>query len=429
MYDKFRNNRVVEALLEQTPLPPMALVRQRFSAAAAGGAERLIREAFQRPESGSLIKPGMSIAITAGSRGIANYRDILRETVDFVRARGGLPFLVPAMGSHGGATAEGQKKLLASYGITEETVGCPIHSSMETVKLCELEDHTSVYIDRFAAEADGIVAVNRIKPHTNFRGRYESGLIKMLAVGLGKQQGAKQVHEGDPRLMGERVKRFGLAVLAHAPVVLGVAVVEDAYDQTYRVELLEPGEIEEGEPELLEESRRLMAGIRFKELDVLIVDQIGKDISGTGMDPNITHSYMRETGIDMSERAKRIVVLDLSPRSEGSASGLGLADITTLRVLEKMDPEKTYPNALTVGITQGPMIPMVMPNHRLAIQAAVHTVRAGQKGPRIVRIRDTLHLEQIEISEALMAEAEANPEIELLGEAAPLSFDSGGNLF
>lgn len=230
--------------------------------------------------------------------------------------------------------------------------------------------------------------------------------------------------------MSMRVEKFGKAILYHSPILFGIAVIEDAYEKTCRIEALLPEEIESREPELLLESKRLMPRILFDNLDVLIVDQIGKDISGTGMDPNITYSYMRETGIDLSRRPRRIAVLDLSAKTHGAASGLGLADVTTFRVLEKMNPEKTYPNSLTVGLPQSCMIPMVMPNQKLAIQAAIcMSFKENVHELLIVRIHNTLHLEEIEISEALLKEANLNPQIQVLTPAKSLDFDSNGNLF
>jgi hypothetical protein len=420
----------IRSILDNQVIPPMACINQLFYDKKIFDIEGEMKNVLSRPEFKAAIKPGMKIAITAGSRGINNIVGITREVAGFVKSMGGIPFLIPAMGSHGGATAEGQKALLESYGITEESIGAPIHATMEVVKICELENGTPVYIDRYANEADGIIVINRIKPHTNFRGNYESGILKMMAVGLGKQYGADILHRGDPRKMGDRVYEFGSAILRNTKTLFAIGIIENAYDQTYQIVGLTPEEIEKEEPILLEKGKSLMPKIPFDHLDVLIIDQIGKNISGTGMDPNITHTFYIETGIDTSRRAQRIIVLDLSKETHGAASGIGLSDATTRRVFNKIDINKTYPNSLTVGITEGPRIPMVFDSDKLAIQAGIKTATGADKeNLRMVRIKDTLHLKEIQISEALMKEAMSNPHIEIVEQPKPLEFDEDGNLF
>lgn len=425
-----KTGKEVRLILETQVIPPMARVNQLFDDNEVSDIEGEMQRVLSRPEFKSSIKPGMRIAITAGSRGISNIASITREVVSFIKAQGGVPFLIPAMGSHGGATAKGQKELLESYGISEDYVGAPIHSTMEVVKICELENGTPVYIDRYASEADGIVVINRIKAHTNFRANYESGILKMMAVGLGKQYGANILHSGDPRKMGERVYEFGMTILKHSPILFAVGIIENAYDKTYQIAGLAPEEIEKEEPVLLEKSKSLMPKILFENLDVLIVDQVGKNISGTGMDPNITHTFFSETGIDTSARAQRIIVLDLSEETHGAASGLGLADATTRRAFDKIDINKSYPNSLTVGMMESPRIPMVLDSDRYAIQAGIKTATGADKDRlRVVRIKDTLHLREIQISESLMEEAMSNPQVEIIENPKPMAFDEEGNLF
>lgn len=420
----------IRSILENQEIPPMAYVNQLFDDDEISDIEGEMKRVLSRPEFKASIKPGMKIAITAGSRGISNIASITREVADYVKNMGGIPFLIPAMGSHGGATAEGQKALLESYGITEEYIGAPIHATMEVVKLCELDNGTPVYIDRYANEADGIIIINRIKAHTNFRGSYESGILKMIAVGLGKQYGANILHGGDPRKMGDRVYEFGSAILRNTPTLFAVGIIENAYDKTYQITGLTPEEIEKEEPILLKKSKSLMPKILFDNLDVLIVDQVGKNISGTGMDPNITYTFFSETGIDTSGRAQRIIVLDLSEETHGAASGLGLADATTRRAFDKIDINKTYPNSLTVGMMESPRIPMVLDSDKLAVQAAIKTATgADKKNLRMVRIKDTLHLKEIQISAALMEEARSNPQIEIVEKLKSLEFDEYGDLF
>lgn len=420
----------VRAILENQVVPPMARINQLFDDNEISDIEGEMKKVLSRPELKASVKPGMKIAITAGSRGISNIASITREVAGFVKEMGGTPFLIPAMGSHGGATAEGQKALLESYGITEEYVGAPIHATMEVVKICELDNGTPVYIDHYASEADGIIVINRIKAHTNFRADYESGILKMMAVGLGKQYGANTLHGGDPRKMGDRVYEFGSAILKNTPIVFAVGIIENAYDKTYQIAGMTPEEIEREEPVLLKKSKSLMPKILFDNLDVLIVDQVGKNISGTGMDPNITYTFFSETGIDTSGRAQRIIVLDLSEETHGAASGLGLSDATTRRAYDKIDINKTYPNSLTVGMMESPRIPMVLDSDKLAIQAGIKTATGADKeNLRMVRIKDTLHLKEIQISEALMEEAMSNPQIEIVEKPKPMEFDEDGNLF
>lgn len=284
---------VVSELLADIPLPRMRKVRQKFDAACIEVQDipRRIEEEFSRSEISETIRPGMEIAITAGSRGIANIPLILSAIVEEVKKRGALPFLVPAMGSHGGATAEGQAEVLREYGITEDTVGCEIRSSMETVVVGKTSDGRPVYVDRNAAGADGIIVCGRIKPHTGYRGKYESGIMKMMAIGLGKQKGAEEIHADGFGEMYRNIPLYGEVILRNAPVLFGLAILENAYDQTRELAALTPEEILQKEPELLERAKSYMPCILFPDCDVLVVDRIGKNISGDGMDPNITGRF------------------------------------------------------------------------------------------------------------------------------------------
>ena len=424
------HNERVNALLADVEIPRMVEVAQNFCSDHLADPGGTLRQLLQQEEIRNLVKPGMSVAITAGSRGIDNIVLLLQETVRFVKAQGGHPFVVPAMGSHGGATAVGQIEVLKSLGITEETMECPIRATMEVDRLAELPDGTPVYIDRYAHAADGIVVLNRIKPHTGFRGRYESGLFKMMAIGLGKQKGAETVHGRGRKKMSETIELCGNAYLEHANILFGVATVENAFDQTYRLLVLTGPQIRDREPQCLEEARNLLPRIMFDRLDVLVVDYIGKNISGTGMDTNITKSYAHGYGISREGRATKIAVLDLTKETHGAAVGVGAADTTTYRLYEKMDFNTTYPNLLTTGGTDSAKIPMILDNQKLAIQAAIKTASgADRKNIRIVRIQDTLHITRIQISEALLNEARSNPSIEILGVPQELSFNENGDLF
>jgi hypothetical protein len=299
---------------------------------------------------------------------------------------------------------------------------------MDTVTIGRTPAGRPVYLDRIASEADGIVVFGRVKPHTCFRGRYESGLLKMMAVGLGNQRGAEAVHAQGFRRMADNVPDYAHVTLASGRIALGVAVVENALDETCLVEAMTPERIPDREPELLVEARRLMAHIKLDPIDVLVCDQIGKDFSGDGMDPNITGSYITPYASG-GPQVERYVVLDLSDGTRGNALGTGVAHFTTKRVFDKTDFDATYPNALTSRIVLGARMPLVLATDRLAIQAAIYTITDGDPSrPRIVRIPNSAHVEVIEISEALLPEARERGDVEILEEPRPLPFDRAGNL-
>ncbi len=423
-------NGIIEKILSQETIPRMARVRQTLPSETVPDVAQAVRQSLDRKEIRAAVKPGMSICITAGSRGIFGMDVMIRETAAFVRSLGGDPFIIPAMGSHGGATAQGQADILARYGITEKTMGAPVRATMETSRIGALSDGTPVYIDKYAAAADGIIVVNRIKCHTGFRGKYESGLFKMMAIGLGKQYGAQTVHGRGALEMGESIEMFGRAILQNANVLFGLATIENALDKPYRIVALTPQEIIDQEPDYLNLARTLMPRILFENLDVVIVDYFGKEISGAGVDPNVTKTYKLASGIPSDGRARQVIVLDLTEQSHGNAHGIGVMDIITRRLFEKIDLTVTYANSLTTGGTEVPKIPMVMPNQQMAIKAAVRSaLGADKKNLRIVRILDTMHLEEIMISEALLNEARANPLVDILEEPEPMVFDENGDLF
>jgi len=374
------------------------------------------------------ITPGQRIGIAVGSREIHNLETIVRTVVDYVKSCGAEPFIFPAMGSHGGADAEGQREILAGYDITEETMGAPILSSMEVVKIAETPGGLDVCIDKYAHEADGIIPVGRIKPHTNFHGKVESGLMKMLVIGCGKQFGANICHSDGFENMAANVLAIGHEVIAHKNVVFGVAIIEDAQHGTAKLAAI-PGKcIEEEEPVLLEEAKALVPCIPFEKIDVLILEEIGKDISGTGMDPNVMG---RSTQLPISQPfVERIAVLDLSEKSHHNCCGIGAADITTKRLFDKSDLTTTYPNLLTGHDPDNGKMPLVMPNDRNAIQAAIQTCLKidPTKGCRLVWMKNTLWINKFYISESLVAEAEANPKVSVTGEAIEIPFDEVGNV-
>ena len=391
-----------------------------------------LQEGFQQPGVQGRIQPGWRVCITCGSRGMTNNALMARAMVDFVKAKGAEPYIVAAMGSHGGATAEGQTQILRDYGIAEETMGCPVKSSMETVQagLSGVRNQP-VFVDKNASEADGILLFNRIKPHTSFRGPYESGLMKMMAIGLGKQKGAESIHHQSPAIMHELVEEYGRTILENCPVLGGIAVVENAYDDTYLIKGLTPQEIIDEEPKLKEISYRTIAKLLFDKCDVLVVDKIGKNISGDGMDPNISGRFVLPQYCSGGIDAEKVVVLDITDETHGNAQGIGLAEVTTRRLVDRMKLEMTYPTGVTNTFLHLMKIPMIMDNDREALQLALMCCPEAEDHDhmKLIRIPNTAHIGEIEISEGLLPLAKANPNIEILTDLYDLPFDGQGNLF
>lgn len=370
------------------------------------------------------MRPGARIAITAGSRGIANLVAMTRTSVGVVKTMGGQPFIVPSMGSHGGATHEGQRSLLADLGISEASLGCPVVSSMEVEEVGRTSGGIPVYLDRHALHCDGIIVINRVKPHTAFRGQVESGLCKMLAVGLGKHRGAQQMHAAG---LGPALVEAARLILARAPVLAGIAVLENSLDETAEVHVVPPDRFEETDRVLLQRAWKVLPRLPFDLLDVLVVDEMGKNISGTGMDVNVIGIGPRVGGkMEMGRPAiSTIVVLGLTPESHGNANGVGLADLTTRRLVDAIDYKATYANVLTTRLWSAGRLPVILETDRDAIETAV-----GEAPPhrvRLVRIQNTLHLEELEVSEALLAEA-GQIGLTVVGKPQPLEFDETGRL-
>lgn len=422
---------VVSELLKDVPVPKMIEIRQKFDGTCIPKEEipEVVHEQMGQEKIKSRFKPGMRVAITAGSRGISNIALIIKSIADELKAMGAVPFVVPAMGSHGGATAVGQRSVIEAYGITEEYIGCEILSSMETVEIGKTSSGRPVRIDKNAYEADGIVVCGRIKPHTGFRGPYESGIMKMMAIGLGKQYGAEIIHADGFEYFKEYIPMYGNAILKYAPVTCGFAILENAYDRTRELVALTPEEIVTDEPKLLLRAKSYMPRILFDSCDVLIVDEVGKNISGDGMDPNISGRFpttCASGGID----AQRVAILDLTGESHGNGCGMGLADCTTKRFYEKLDLEQTYPNAITNTVVGEMKIPMIMSCDKEAIQLCIKSCnKIDKEHPRVIRIKNTLSMEKIQISEVLMEEAEKHPDIEIIGELKDFSFNESGNLW
>lgn len=375
------------------------------------------------------VGPGARIAVAVGSRGIAKLSAIVRAAVSILRERGARPFIIPAMGSHGGATAAGQRELLASFGVTEESCGCPVISSMEAVPLPRASSPVDVFMDRHAFEADGVVLINRIKPHTDFHGPYESGLVKMAVIGLGKERQALAIHRHGARGLREFVPQAARAVLATGKVILGLAIVENARDETLRIQILPGAEILDREPELLELARRNMPRLPVTALDVLIVDRLGKNISGTGLDTNVI-GRIRIPGEPepASPRIGSIMVTDLTGESHGNATGIGLADVITRRLFDKIDFPVTYKNIYTSSFLERGKVPVVAGTDASALDFALRACgAAAEEAPRIIRIRDTLHLGEMDVTSTVLAEVGGRDDIETIAPARS-AFDDSGNL-
>lgn len=420
---------ILEQLLKDTPLPKMAKVRQIFDDTHLSDVEGVLKEQLNQEEIKTKIRPEMKIAIAVGSRGVDRIAEITAFTVEFLKELGAEPFIVPAMGSHGGATAEGQKEVLAHLGITEETAGCKILSSMEVVQVSTLPNGLPVYVDKYASKAEGIVVINRIKPHTAFRGRVESGIMKMISIGLGKQKGAEATHQLGFKHMAEHVPMMANMLLEKLPFLFAVATVENAFDKAAKIEVLSPEKIEEREIELLKLAKDLLPKLYFDKIDVLIIDEIGKNISGDGMDPNITGRYPTPYAYGGPEVTK-MAVLDLTDDSKGNANGVGTADFTTQRLIDKMDSDATYANGLTSTVVGPTHISTVLPNDKLAFQAAIKTCNILDfTKVKMVRLKNTLKLGEIEVSECLLEHVKREPNLEQISELYEILFDKDGNLF
>lgn len=422
-------SQVIDYLLKEVELPRFVRIKQTFPTdhIEKNEIQATVWERLQREEIAATIRPGMQICLTCGSRGIDNIVEITRAVADFCRQKGAHPFAIPAMGSHGGATAEGQREVLTSLGITEESIGCPIFSSMETVQIGTTQEGHPVFIDRHAAESDGIIVINRIKPHTSFRGSWESGLMKMLSIGLAKQKGAEACHAAGFLQMHHMVPLFGKAILQNAKILFGLGIIENAFDRTALLEALTPEEFITREPLLLKKAAALMPSISFESCDVLIVDEIGKNISGCGMDPNISGVFATP-GMTGGIQAQRRCILSLTEETHGNGYGMGAADAISKRLYDALHLETIYPNSITSTSLGFSKIPIIMKNDRDTIALCIRTCNEKHpNGPRIVRIRNTLSLDEFEISEALIPAMKQN--MQLLSDPYNLSFDEEGNLF
>ncbi len=414
----------LEEILRGVELPSVALVEQRVETPPSlADIREGVREALR-----SVELPTGKVAIGVGSRGVARIGEVVAALVQALKEADAQPFVVPAMGSHGASTAEGQARVLAHLGVSEDRVGCPVRATMETVKLGETPAGVSVYMDRNAHEADSVVVVNRVKPHTAFRGTVESGPTKMLAIGLGKQRGAHSIHSAGWGNIDRTIPEAARVAVKSGKVAFGLATVENADEEPCKIVAIPASDLEAGEAPLLEEAKRNLARLPFDDLDVLVVDEIGKNVSGDGADPNVTGRYAT-TAASGGPKVQRMVYLGLTEETGGNANGLGMADVVTERLVAGMDRPSTYMNALTSTTPQPVKIPMTMPSDEMAVTAAL-TMCAGVAPTqiRLVRIQNTLRLGRMWVSEALLGEVEDDERLTVVEDPRPMRFGEDGAL-
>ena len=402
-------------------------IRQEFDRGRLDEPCRVLRSQLTALD--NVIRPRARIAIAAGSRGIDNLALLVKEVSDYLKERGAHPFIVPAMGSHGGATAQGQAEILKLYGISEETIGAPVCSSIDVVELPRGDLSFHIFMDRHVHQSDGAILINRIKPHTDFHGRYESGLMKMALIGLGKLEGARAVHDFGTYGLRELIAPGAAQVLSTGRILAGIGLVENAFHETLHVEVLKADEMAREEPRLLDLAKRNMPHLPVDVVDVLIVDRMGKDISGVGIDPNITGRIGVAGERDpASPRVGAMMVCDLTAQTHGNAIGVGLADVITRRLFAKIDYEATYGNVITSSFLERGKIPVVAETDRDAFDIALRSCGHLPEGrERLVRILDTLHLEEVYVSSALVDELSDHQGIEVIGPCSGL-FDGKGEL-
>jgi len=415
-----------------TAYPQIFRVRQKLSSPHVVDVPGEVRRQLERLDLARQVKPGQSVAIAAGSRGIAGIAGILRAIAEHLKGLGAAPFIVPAMGSHGGGTAEGQRAVLERYGVTEQAVGCPIRCSMETVVVCRTAEGFPVHFDRHASRADHVVVCNRVKPHTRFVGPIESGLMKMLLIGLGKHQGALVYHRAiQDYSFAQIIRSVAGEVLAKCRILAGVAIVENALDQTALVEAVPPADFERREKELLVLARQWMAKLPFDQVDVLLIDEIGKEISGTGLDTNVVGRKFNEHAAVDGElpKVKNIVLRGLTAATHGNAVGLGLAEFCKSELLRQTDFHATRLNAITAGHLPGAMLPLDYETDREILDVALSTIGLVEPpDARLLWIKNTLELAELECSAAYLGEARRRDDLEILTGLRELPLDASGNL-
>jgi hypothetical protein len=411
-------------------IPLLAPLRQTEPQPVVTDVAGETRRLWQSSRLAQRVKAGDRVAVGVGSRGIANLSVLVQSTLSVLRDLGAQPFIVAAMGSHGGATPEGQRQLLGAYGVSEEALGVPVKTDMTAVRIGTNSWGEPVWWDRNALEADAVLTVSRIKPHTDFRGRFESGIAKMLVIGLGKRDGASQHHRWGFRGLRDMLPETAKVILEKTPFVAGLAVLENAREQTARLQVVHREEVLDVEPGLLEEARRLMGRLPFDQLDLLIIGEIGKNYSGAGIDPNVVGRLLIEGEPEPGHpKITRICCLDLSPESHGNGTGVGIADLTTDRLLASIDPVPFRMNNLTACFLWRSKLPIAFPNDRQCIEMGLDTCwQPRREEIRMAVIPNTLEVAELWVSAPLLEEAKSRPHLEATGKLQPLPFDAAGNL-
>jgi len=403
-------------------LPQMARVRQAFEHHKIDDVAGAVTNEMAREDIKAKVKPGAKIAVGVGSRGVANIDVAVKALIASLKELGADPFIFPAMGSHAGGTSEGQEALLAGYGVTEDKMGAPVRATMDTVVVAELEGGTKVHMDKYAHDADGVVLINRVKPHTSFRGEIESGIVKMMTIGMGKINGATSLHGNHPITeFGDALPRAAKAIMECQPFLFGIGMVEDAFDDTAIIRALPAETLFAEETKLQARAKELMAKIYIEDIDVLVIDEIGKEISGAGADPNVIGNP-GTPGFEVP-RVKKIVILDLTEKTHGNAAGIGSAHVITHRLLRRVDFASTYANMVTATALEGARVPIPMKTAEDAVRLAVKTlIGVEPEDARIVRIRNTLSLGEIEVSEPILKELQGDSRMEVLSQPGKISF-------
>lgn len=412
--------------------PLVQRLRQIAPQPTLGDVAAEVRRQWLNSKTAKRFKPGMRVAVGCGSRGIQNILTIAKATVDALKELGTKPFVVAAMGSHGGATPEGQRELLASYELDEAHLGVPVVTDMDAVTIGKNEWGEPVWWDKNALAADAVVTVSRVKPHTDFRGPFESGIVKMLVIGLGKRHGADQVHSLGTRGLRDMIPLSAKVILEKTPFVAGLAILENAKEETAHVEVVDRDDLWEREPQLLQQASGIMGRLPFPAMDVLIIGETGKNYSGAGMDPNVIGRMLIEATPEMETNNPsivRIAVLDISPESHGNGTGIGLADLTTNRALQSIDPVPFRMNNFTARSLWRSKLPFAFDTDREVIDMSLETCwQPVAAKVRLAVIPNTLEVAEMWVSAPLAAEAKGNPNLELAGDPIPLPFDPAGNL-
>lgn len=417
----------IRSMLDDIKIPKFVLISQRFDGTKIENIEETISEKFQQDGIKETIKEGQTIGITVGSRGLDNLRDIVKFVCDNIKTKGATPVIIPSMGSHGNAVAEGQADFVRGLGVTEEYVGAEIKAGMEVVQLGTTDTGLPVYYDKIASELDGIIVLGRIKAHTDLEGDIESGLHKMITIGLGNHMGAQVMHAMGLDKAVPRLKSIARYALKHANIIFGIGLLENAYDETSQIEFIPTDKIADAESALLKKSKENLPRFLFNDIDVLIVDELGKNISGDGMDPNVIgRGVIGPKNKDI--RINKIVALDTTKEAGSNAYGVGLSDVTTMRIFNKLKTEAMYTNAITAISINGARIPIAMDSDKLAIQLGIRAACCEDLSKiRIARIKDTLSLKELYISEGLLEDVKNNDEIEIISELKDFKFNTDGN--